>query len=51
MCLDSDLCDQLCVHLNDTLACDCQEDYQMNPTTGECKAKGEKQMISVINDN
>ncbi|XP_032382549.1 very low-density lipoprotein receptor isoform X2 [Etheostoma spectabile] len=39
-CLENDVCDQLCVHINGSLACDCHEDYQMNPTTRECKAKG-----------
>lgn len=49
MCLESDVCDQLCVHMNGSLACDCHKDYQMNATTGECKAKGEgKKMINAI---
>lgn len=46
MCLEGDVCDQLCVHMNGSLTCDCHKDYQMNPATRECKAKGEKQMIS-----
>ncbi|KAK9519470.1 hypothetical protein VZT92_022198 [Zoarces viviparus] len=40
-CLESDVCDQLCVHTNGSLSCDCNKDYQMNPTTRECKAKGD----------
>lgn len=42
-CLENDVCDQLCV--NGSLACDCHEDYLMNPATRECKAKGEEQVI------
>ncbi|XP_068175516.1 low-density lipoprotein receptor-like isoform X2 [Antennarius striatus] len=45
-CLESDICDQLCVHVNGTLTCDCLEDYRMNPTTRECRAKGgEAQLV------
>ncbi|XP_062280416.1 very low-density lipoprotein receptor-like [Scomber scombrus] len=40
-CLEHDVCDQLCVHMNSSLTCDCREGYQITPTTGECKAKGE----------
>ncbi|XP_039985030.1 low-density lipoprotein receptor-like isoform X2 [Xiphias gladius] len=40
MCLERDLCDQLCVHMNGSFTCDCHEGYSMNPTTRECKAKG-----------
>ncbi|XP_038571501.1 low-density lipoprotein receptor-related protein 8-like isoform X2 [Micropterus salmoides] len=45
MCLESDVCDQLCVHMNGSLACDCHKDYQMNATTGECKAKGDEAQL------
>ncbi|XP_076583327.1 low-density lipoprotein receptor-related protein 8-like [Chaetodon auriga] len=41
-CLERDVCDQLCVDMNGSLSCDCHEDYQMNPTTRECKAKGDE---------
>lgn len=41
------MCDQLCVRVNGDLTCDCYQGYWMNPTTGECKAKGEKQMMDV----
>ncbi|XP_044056531.1 low-density lipoprotein receptor-related protein 8-like isoform X2 [Siniperca chuatsi] len=44
-CLESDVCDQLCVDMNGSLACDCHEDYQMNPTTRECKAKGDEAQL------
>ncbi|KAM3876257.1 low-density lipoprotein receptor-like [Diretmus argenteus] len=39
-CLERDVCDQMCVHVNGSLTCDCQEDYQRSPATGECRAKG-----------
>ena len=39
-CLEKDVCDQLCVHVNGSFACDCLEGYSMNPATRECKAKG-----------
>ncbi|XP_034387287.1 low-density lipoprotein receptor 2-like [Cyclopterus lumpus] len=44
-CLESDVCDQLCVHTNSSLTCDCIKDYQMNPTTRECKAKGDEAQL------
>ncbi|KAM4739372.1 low-density lipoprotein receptor-like [Anableps anableps] len=40
VCLERDVCDQLCVHRNGSLTCECQEGYHMDPLTGECKAKG-----------
>lgn len=40
-CLESDICDQLCVHRNGSLTCECQEGYHMDPLTQECKAEGE----------
>ncbi|KAK5907103.1 hypothetical protein CesoFtcFv8_004987 [Champsocephalus esox] len=44
-CLESDVCDQLCVHMNGSLTCDCQEGYQRIQTTRECKAKGEEAQL------
>ncbi|XP_068445967.1 low-density lipoprotein receptor-related protein 8-like [Clinocottus analis] len=44
-CLESDVCDQLCVHTNGSLTCRCNEDYRMNPTTRECKAKGDEAQL------
>ncbi|KAM7409608.1 hypothetical protein PAMA_001206 [Pampus argenteus] len=41
VCLESDVCDQLCVHMNGSLTCACHEGYQMSAITGECKAKGD----------
>ncbi|KAM8875172.1 low-density lipoprotein receptor-related protein 8-like isoform 2-T2 [Spinachia spinachia] len=52
-CLLSDVCDQLCVYNNNnnhnsssrSPICDCNEDYQMDLTTGECKAKGDEAQL------
>ncbi|XP_070688328.1 low-density lipoprotein receptor-like [Pempheris klunzingeri] len=41
-CLESDVCDQLCVHMNGSLTCSCHEGYQMNRASRECKAKGDE---------
>ncbi|KAM7011957.1 low-density lipoprotein receptor-related protein 8-like [Tautogolabrus adspersus] len=45
LCLERDVCDQLCVDMNDSLTCSCHEDYQMNLTTRECKAKGDEAQL------
>ncbi|XP_037530480.1 low-density lipoprotein receptor-related protein 8 [Nematolebias whitei] len=45
ICLESDVCDQLCVHTNYSLTCKCHEGYHMDPTTGECRANGEAAQI------
>lgn len=45
-CLDADVCDQVCISLNDSLTCGCYQDYKRSPTTGECKAKGESQIMT-----
>ncbi|XP_065104474.1 low-density lipoprotein receptor-related protein 8-like isoform X2 [Paramisgurnus dabryanus] len=39
-CLDSDVCDQICIHSNESLTCECQDGYDLTPGTGQCKAKG-----------
>lgn len=44
-CLDADVCDQVCVPMNGRITCSCHQDYKMSPTTGECKAKGERQTM------
>lgn len=45
-CLDADVCDQACIPLNDSLTCGCYQDYKMSLSTGECKAKGESQIMT-----
>ncbi|KAI2661858.1 Very low-density lipoprotein receptor [Labeo rohita] len=40
-CLDSDVCDQTCVHTNGSFACECQDGYVLTVGTGQCKATGE----------
>lgn len=44
-CLRADVCDQVCI-LNGSLTCGCHQDYELSPTTGECKAKGESQIVT-----
>ncbi|XP_041647325.1 low-density lipoprotein receptor-like [Cheilinus undulatus] len=44
-CLERDVCDQLCIHVNHSLTCSCQEEYRMNFTTRECKAKGDEAQL------
>ncbi|XP_032428334.1 low-density lipoprotein receptor-like [Xiphophorus hellerii] len=44
-CLESDICDQLCVHRNGSLTCECQEGYHMDPLTQECKAEGSEAQL------
>ncbi|KAK2835367.1 hypothetical protein Q5P01_015851 [Channa striata] len=43
MCLERDVCDQLCV--NSSFTCACHESYHMNSKTGECKAKGDEAQL------
>ncbi|KAG7230673.1 hypothetical protein INR49_025390 [Caranx melampygus] len=45
ICLEKDVCDQLCVHVNGSLTCDCLQGYSMNPTARECKAEGEQAQV------
>ncbi|XP_059196386.1 low-density lipoprotein receptor-like [Centropristis striata] len=44
-CLERDVCDQLCSHRNGSFACDCHQDYLMDPSSGECRAKGEEAQL------
>ncbi|XP_029939944.1 low-density lipoprotein receptor-related protein 8-like [Salarias fasciatus] len=44
-CLESDVCDQLCVYINGSHNCGCHEGYYMNPTSRECKAKGDEAQL------
>lgn len=39
-CLDPDTCSQLCVNLEGSYKCECDEGYQMDPSTKTCKAVG-----------
>lgn len=40
LCLEADVCDQLCYYESDRLTCRCQEDYTITSASGECTAKG-----------
>ncbi|KAF7202538.1 low-density lipoprotein receptor-related protein 8 isoform X1 [Nothobranchius furzeri] len=44
-CLESDVCDQLCVDINNSLTCKCHEGYHMNASSGECRANGEEAQL------
>ncbi|XP_029356079.1 low-density lipoprotein receptor-like isoform X2 [Echeneis naucrates] len=44
-CLEADVCDQLCVHLNGNISCNCADGYDMDPTTAECKARGDEAQL------
>ncbi|XP_056585509.1 low-density lipoprotein receptor-related protein 8-like [Triplophysa dalaica] len=39
-CLDSDVCDQICIYSNESIACECQDGYDLTSGTGQCKATG-----------
>lgn len=39
-CLDADVCDQICVHSNGSVVCDCQDGYLLTAGTGQCRATG-----------
>ncbi|XP_028258864.1 low-density lipoprotein receptor-related protein 8-like isoform X2 [Parambassis ranga] len=45
MCLEDDVCDQLCLHINGSLTCVCQEGYHMNLAARVCEAKGDKAQL------
>lgn len=40
-CQDPDVCSQLCVNLEGSYKCDCEEGFQLDPHTKACKAVGE----------
>ncbi|KAJ7993196.1 hypothetical protein DPEC_G00269930 [Dallia pectoralis] len=40
LCLETDICSQLCRRVNGTFHCGCHEGYLMSPKTGECEAQG-----------
>ncbi|KAM6922076.1 low-density lipoprotein receptor-related protein 8-like [Xenentodon cancila] len=50
-CLENDTCDHLCVGVNGTLHCDCYEGYQVDPTAGQCNAKGDEAQLVFSTSN
>lgn len=40
-CLNPGICSQICINLKGGYKCECHNGYQMDPTTGVCKAVGE----------
>lgn len=41
-CQDPATCSQLCVNLEGSYKCECEEGFQMDPRTQACKATGER---------
>ena len=39
-CLNPGICSQICINLKGGYKCECHNGYQMDPTTGVCKAVG-----------
>lgn len=39
-CLNPGICSQICINLKGGYKCECHEGYQMNSSTGVCKAVG-----------
>lgn len=40
-CTNPGICSQICINLKGGFKCECHNGYQMDPTTGVCKAVGE----------
>lgn len=40
-CQDPDACSQLCVNLEGSYKCECEEGFQLDPLSRSCKAVGE----------
>lgn len=40
-CMNPGICSQICINLKGGYKCECHNGYQMDPTTGVCKAVGE----------
>ncbi|KAF6734404.1 Low-density lipoprotein receptor-related protein 8 [Oryzias melastigma] len=45
VCLERDVCDQLCVYSSRSITCDCHEGYRPGSTTGECTAEGDEAQL------
>ncbi|XP_078802723.1 low-density lipoprotein receptor isoform X1 [Oryzias latipes] len=45
VCLERDVCDQLCVHSSHSITCDCHEGYRPGSTTGACTAGGDEAQL------
>lgn len=44
-CLNPGICSQICINLKGGYKCECHNGYQMDPTTGVCKAVGESAAV------
>ncbi|XP_029004454.1 low-density lipoprotein receptor-like isoform X2 [Betta splendens] len=46
MCLEVDVCDQVCVHTNTSLTCACNQGFRLNAASGECRAEGDEAQLA-----
>lgn len=47
-CLNPGICSQICINLKGGYKCECHNGYQMDPTSGVCKAVGKSWSSSVL---
>ncbi|KAM7393281.1 hypothetical protein PAMA_008096 [Pampus argenteus] len=48
-CLNPGICSQICINLKGGYKCECHNGYQMDPTTGVCKAVGKEPCLIFTN--
>uniref|UniRef100_A0A4W4GU57 Very low-density lipoprotein receptor n=1 Tax=Electrophorus electricus TaxID=8005 RepID=A0A4W4GU57_ELEEL len=48
-CLNPGICSQICINLKGGYKCECHSSYQMDPTTGVCKAVGKEPCLIFTN--
>ncbi|XP_017555724.1 very low-density lipoprotein receptor isoform X1 [Pygocentrus nattereri] len=48
-CLNPGICSQICINLKGGYKCECHSGYQMDPTTGVCKAVGKEPCLIFTN--
>ncbi|XP_024286880.1 very low-density lipoprotein receptor isoform X3 [Oncorhynchus tshawytscha] len=48
-CMNPGICSQICINLKGGYKCECHNSYQMDPTTGVCKAVGKEPCLIFTN--
>uniref|UniRef100_A0A8C4YVF2 Very low density lipoprotein receptor n=1 Tax=Gadus morhua TaxID=8049 RepID=A0A8C4YVF2_GADMO len=48
-CVNPGICSQICINLKGGYKCECHNGYQMDPTTGVCKAVGKEPCLMFTN--
>ncbi|XP_010790961.1 very low-density lipoprotein receptor [Notothenia coriiceps] len=48
-CMNPGICSQICINLKGGYKCECHNGYQMDPTTGVCKAVGKEPCLIFTN--